>query len=93
MTRNVNLSFKCTLFARAGPYSDFTRLVRDRGVRDMQNTANSAEDLISSLGTIYGVSEIKKSTSEDLSCCPVLVAENALFFFAWDENEPAGAGN
>lgn len=57
------------------------------GERDMQNGQTSPEDLINSLGTIYGVSEIKKTTSEDLSCCPVLVAENALFFFAWDEKE------
>ena len=59
----------------------------------MQN-GQTAEDLINSLGTIYGVSEIKKTTTEDLSCCPVLVAENALFFFAWDENgDDANRGN
>lgn len=58
----------------------------------MQNATNSTEDLINSLGTIYGVSEIKHSSNDDLSCCPVLVAENALFFFAWDENE-AERGN
>lgn len=58
-----------------------------RGLVMQNGQSTTNEDLINSLGTIYGVSEIKKTTSEDLSCCPVLVAENALFFFAWDENE------
>ena len=79
--------FLRTLFARCGPYSLSTGWDWQVGDWDMQNGQASAEDLIESLGTIYGVSEIKKTTSEDLSCCPVLVAENALFFFAWDENE------
>lgn len=77
----------CTLFARPGPYSFITGWDWQVGELVMQNGQTSSEDLINSLGTIYGVSEIKKTTSEDLSCCPVLVAENALFFFAWDENE------
>lgn len=55
----------------------------------MQDTAN--DEFIRSLGTIYGVSEIRNKAKEDLSCTPVLVAENAFVFFAWDETEAANA--
>lgn len=58
----------------------------------MENSVNNQEtnDFIASLGTIYGVSEIRAKNSELFLGCPVLLAENAIVFFAWDELDAAG---
>lgn len=53
--------------------------------------ANSELDLIASLGAIYGVSELRSKNQEKLLGSPILLAEKALIFFAWDENEAASA--
>lgn len=58
----------------------------------MENASTSSDDFIASLGSIQGVSELRMKTTDTLIGCPVLVAENAFVFFAWDErNEQAGA--
>lgn len=51
-----------------------------------ENSQTDAEDIIATLGTIYGVSEIRQS-KEGMVGTPVLVAENAFVFFAWQEGE------
>lgn len=48
--------------------------------------AQNELDMLATLGTIYGVAELKKKNAEAVGT-PVLIAENALVFFAWDENE------
>jgi len=49
------------------------------------NQEASMDDLVNSLGDIYGVSELSiKENMNKKATCPVLVAENALVFFAWE---------
>lgn len=43
----------------------------------------TTDDFIDSLGTIFGVSELKTSSSASIGS-PVLVAENAFVFFSWE---------
>lgn len=50
----------------------------------MENASANTDDFIASLGSIMGVSEIRARVNDGLLGCPVLVAENALVFFAWD---------
>lgn len=51
----------------------------------MNGNEASMEDFIQSLGTIYGVSELSISDKpSEKAKCPVLVAENALVFLAWE---------
>lgn len=53
-----------------------------------QDNAAEEQDMISSLGTIFGVSELRQSASvQEMVGAPVLVAEQALVFFAWQEGE------
>jgi len=53
-----------------------------------QESANEEQDMIASLGTIYGVSELRQSAGvQQMVGAPVLVAEQALVFFAWQEGE------
>lgn len=53
-----------------------------------QESGNEENDMIASLGTIYGVSELRQSAAiQQMVGAPVLVAENALVFFAWQEGE------
>lgn len=51
----------------------------------MEGTNQSQDDFIASLGNILGVSELKRNhADEKMVGSPVLVAENALVFLAWD---------
>lgn len=53
-----------------------------------QENAGNEQDMIASLGTIFGVSELRQSASQQqMVGAPVLVAEEALVFFAWQEGE------
>lgn len=53
-----------------------------------QDNNSEEQDLIATLGTIYGVSELRQSASvQQMVGAPVLVAEQALVFFAWQEGE------
>lgn len=46
---------------------------------------SNVDEFISSLGNIYGVSELTvKDNQEKKAACPVVVAENALVFLAWE---------
>lgn len=44
-------------------------------------------DMLATLGTIYGVAELRKKPAAELVGTPVLIAENALVFFAWEEGD------
>lgn len=48
--------------------------------------ADAMNDFIASLGEIYGVSELTvRSSTKEKHKSPVLVAENALVFLAWEQ--------
>lgn len=57
----------------------------------MEQRDNSTnDDFVAALGNILGVSEIKRNViDERMVGCPVLVAENAFVFFAWDSEAAA----
>jgi len=51
-----------------------------------QDLNNDEQELINSLGKIYGVTDCERSaTSSKVVSTSVLVTENALVFFAWPE--------
>jgi hypothetical protein len=51
----------------------------------VMNQEQSADNVIDSLGDIFGVSELTvKENSDSQAACSVVVAENALVFLAWE---------
>lgn len=54
---------------------------------DQENNTNEEQDVVATLGTIFGVSELRQKASQQMIGAPVLVAEQALVFFAWQEGE------
>ncbi len=50
------------------------------------NQAEAMNDFIATLGEIYGVSELTvRNSNTEKHNSPVLVAENALVFLAWEQ--------
>lgn len=48
--------------------------------------AANVEDLLQKLGEVVGVSELAFNARESRLNAPVLVSENALVFFAWQDD-------